>query len=56
MKPVKDRLDGQFLVHLMYAGPPRTSITLTSQGSTVSHFNMSDIGALTIFPAFIRSS
>jgi type I restriction enzyme, S subunit len=48
MKPNKKRLNSEFLVHSIYAGPPRVSITLATQGSTVGHFNMSDIGALTI--------
>jgi type I restriction enzyme, S subunit len=48
MKPNKQRLDPQFLVHMIYAGPPRISITLASQGSTVGHFNMAGIGSLTI--------
>ena len=48
MKPNKVRLDPQFLVHTIYAGPARISITLASQGSTVGHFNMSDIGSLMI--------
>jgi len=46
MKPNRQRLDAQYLVHTIYAGPPRVAITLASQGSTVSHFNMSDIGLL----------
>jgi len=48
MKLVKERLDSEYLVHMIYAGPPRVSIMLASQGSTVDHFNMSDIGSLTI--------
>jgi type I restriction enzyme, S subunit len=48
MKPNKQRLRSEFLVHSIYAGPPRVSITLATQGSTVGHFNMSDIGALMI--------
>lgn len=48
MKPNKQRLNSQLLVHLIYGGPPRVSITLATQGSTVGHFNMSDIGALMI--------
>ena len=48
MKPNKQRLNSQLLVYLIYAGPPRVSITLATQGSTVGHFNMSDIGALMI--------
>jgi type I restriction enzyme S subunit len=49
MKLKKNRIDSSFLVHLIYAGPPRTAITLATQGSTVGHFNMSDIGALPVF-------
>ncbi len=44
MKLRKDEYDGQFLVHMIYAGPPRLRIQLASQGSTVGHFNMDDIG------------
>jgi type I restriction enzyme S subunit len=36
--------DPRFLVHMIYAGPPRNRIHLASQGSTVDHFNMDDIG------------
>lgn len=48
MKPHKELLNPQWLLHMIYAGPPRVSIQLASQGSTVGHFNMADIGALTI--------
>lgn len=48
MKPMRRRLNSQFLVHMLYCPPPRVSITLATQGSTVGHFNMSDIGALPI--------
>lgn len=34
----------EFLVHMIYEGPPRSRIRLASQGSTVGHFNMDDIG------------
>jgi type I restriction enzyme S subunit len=44
MKPQRGIYDSQFLVHMIYAGPPRQLIELTCQGSTVSHFNMDDIG------------
>lgn len=44
MQPQKEIYDSQFLVHMIYAGPPRQLIELTCQGSTVSHFNMDDIG------------
>ena len=40
--------DGQFLVYMIYAGPPRLRIQLASQGSTVGHFNMDDIGWMKI--------
>ena len=36
--------DADFLVHMIYAGPPRDRVRLASQGSTVGHFNMDDIG------------
>ena len=49
MKLRANRINAHFLVHSIYGGPPRTAITLASQGSTVGHFNMSDIGALTVF-------
>ena len=48
MKLNKSRLNAQFLINTIYAGPPRIAITLATQGSTVGHFNMVDIGALTI--------
>jgi type I restriction enzyme S subunit len=44
MKPQRAIYANQFLVHMIYAGPPRHLIELTCQGSTVSHFNMDDIG------------
>jgi type I restriction enzyme S subunit len=44
MKPQREIYDSQFLVHMIYTGPPRHLIELTCQGSTVSHFNMDDIG------------
>lgn len=44
MKVKLDEYDPQFLVHMIYAGPPRVRILLASQGSTVGHFNMDDIG------------
>jgi type I restriction enzyme S subunit len=48
MKPQRGIYDSQFLVHMIYAGPPRQLIELTCQGSTVSHFNMDDIGLMKI--------
>ncbi len=49
IKPNPERIDSQFLIHMIYGGPTRLAITLASQGSTVAHFNMSDIGAMTVF-------
>lgn len=48
MKLKRSRLNAQFLIDTIYAGSPRIEITLATQGSTVGHFNMVDIGALTI--------
>jgi len=48
MKLDKRRVNPQFMIHMVYAGPPRISITLASQGSTVGHFNIEDIGSLMI--------
>ena len=44
MKLQKGQYDSHFLVHMIYAGPPRERVRLASQGSTVGHFNMDDIG------------
>jgi len=44
MKLRGEEYDAQFLVHMIYSGPPRLRIQLASQGSTVGHFNMDDIG------------
>lgn len=38
------RLDPHFAVHSIYSGAAKTFIELLSVGSTVAHFNMSDIG------------
>ncbi|MHB0980399.1 MAG: restriction endonuclease subunit S [Thermoleophilia bacterium] len=40
------RLDPRFAVYSLYGGPARQFITLLSQGSTVAHFNMGDIGSI----------
>ena len=48
MKLRRNEYDPQFLVHMIYAGPPRLRIQLASQGSTVGHFNMDDIGWLKV--------
>ncbi len=39
-----DRLDPHFAVHSIYSGSAKSFIELLSVGSTVAHFNMSDIG------------
>lgn len=44
MKLRRDEYDARFLVYMIYFGPPRLRIQLASQGSTVGHFNMDDIG------------
>ncbi|MCY4354248.1 MAG: restriction endonuclease subunit S [Truepera sp.] len=44
LRPDHTQYDPRFLVHMIYAGPPRTRIQLASQGSTVGHFNIDDIG------------
>jgi type I restriction enzyme S subunit len=44
MKVRSQSYDSQFLIHMIYEGPPRLRIELASQGSTVGHFNMDDIG------------
>jgi type I restriction enzyme S subunit len=54
MKLRKDEYDGQFLVHMIYAGPPRLRIQLASQGSTVGHFNMDDIGWMKVLVPPLR--
>jgi type I restriction enzyme S subunit len=48
MKPNSKQLNSDYLVQMIYTGPSRLAIVLASQGSTVGHFNMSDIGALPI--------
>jgi type I restriction enzyme, S subunit len=48
MKLRRDEYDSRFLVHMIYAGPPRLRIQLASQGSTVGHFNMDDIGSMKV--------
>lgn len=40
------RLDSRYAVYSLYGGPARQYINLLSQGSTVAHFNMSDIGTI----------
>ncbi len=48
MKVRPSNYDPHFLVHMIYAGPPRVRIQLASQGSTVGHFNMDDIGWMAV--------
>jgi type I restriction enzyme, S subunit len=49
MKVRRDEYDPRFLVHLIYSGPPSERIRLLTQGSTVGHFNMDDIGWMPVF-------
>lgn len=44
MKLRRDVMDPHFLVYQIYGGLPRKRISLATQGSTVGHFNMDDIG------------
>lgn len=44
MKVRSDIMVPQFLVYQIYGGLPRTRISQATQGSTVGHFNMDDIG------------
>ena len=48
MKVDRNAYDPQFLVHMLYAGPPHDEIALASRGSTVPHFNVEDIGVLPV--------
>ena len=48
MKVDRSAYEPQFLVHMLYAGPPRDEIELASRGSTVPHFNVEDIGVLPV--------
>jgi type I restriction enzyme, S subunit len=48
MKVRYEVYDPRFLVHMIYTGPPHDRIQLASQGSTVDHFNMDDIGWMQI--------
>ena len=48
MKLQQHRYDADFLVHMIYGGPPSYRVRLASQGSTVGHFNMDDIGNMRI--------
>ena len=49
MKLRPNEYDPRFLVYMIYSGPPRYRIQLASQGSTVGHFNMDDIGWMKIY-------
>ena len=48
MKVDRSDYEPQFLVHMLYTGPPHDEIELASQGSTLPHFNVEDIGALPV--------
>ena len=48
LRPDRKRYDPSFLVHMVYGGPPRIRVELASQGSTVGHFNVDDIGWMPI--------
>lgn len=48
MKVNRDLYDAAFLVHQVSAGGPREQIRIATQGSTVGHLNMDDIGWMRI--------
>ena len=48
-KPKKDRVLSDFVVYSLYAGLSEEFVESLSQGSTVAHFNMSDIGNIPLF-------
>ena len=48
MKVDRHAYEPQFLVHMLYTGPPHDEIELASQGSTLPHFNVEDIGTLQV--------
>ena len=48
MKVDRHAYEPQFLVHMLYTGPPHDEIELASQGSTLPHFNVEDIGTLPV--------
>ena len=48
MKVDRNAYDPHFLVHMLYAGSPHDEIALASRGSTVPHFNVEDIGVLSV--------
>jgi type I restriction enzyme S subunit len=54
MRVRAEEYDPRFLVHMIYAGPPRDRIRIASQGSTVGHFNMDDIGRMTVLKPPLR--
>ena len=43
-----ERYVPSFLVHMIYQGPPRFRIELASQGTTVGHFNVDEIGSMPV--------
>ena len=48
LRPDPTRYDPSFLIHMIYGGPPRVRVLLASQGSTVGHFNVDDIGWMSV--------
>jgi type I restriction enzyme S subunit len=48
MKVNPDKYDPEFLISMIYAGPPADRIRLASQGSTVGHFNIDDIADMKV--------
>lgn len=48
LKLRESQYDANFLVYMIYGGPPAVRIQLASQGSTVGHFNIDDIAAMQV--------
>ncbi len=48
LRPRPTLYDPAFLVHMIYGGPPRIHVQAASQGSTVGHFNVDDIGRMPV--------
>ncbi len=44
LRPDPTRYEPSFLIYMIYGGPPKVRVQLASQGSTVGHFNVDDIG------------
>ena len=48
LRPDHGRYAPSFLVHMIYQGPPKVRIELATQGTTVGHFNVDDVGSMPV--------